>query len=307
MNIKQSNIVNILIFTVLFFSLMNHYASVIIQKIEFSSSYGYIEYQECYSISSDLITEFDSDQELINWLKENLTSFTLVKKSGITYGIYVYNDKWLMPLLNGNLFSDEQNESTEVFYISNNDLVGVKIGTPLPKEKYNFVNLLSLDSSFSKYSNISLSEYYINQKVTNENKSDYFYKVNFTEYSISILYNILYIILFLICLLHMFITNYNDHRIEISIRKLCGFDDIEIIIKMMTSLIFQLVLASIIGITAFLLFNPEIVVMEAFRSELYIYIFYTLKMILPLYLICGITVTITVFKATPLGLLRSME
>ena len=95
--INRYLIVAYLLLSFLFFTLMSHYTKTILEKIEYSADNGYIKYDLVYSIDTEFVFRFQDDKEMVEYLKNEYESFTLIKREGILYGVYIFNDIWQIP------------------------------------------------------------------------------------------------------------------------------------------------------------------------------------------------------------------
>jgi len=304
--INRYLIVAYLLLSFLFFTLMSHYTKTILKKIEYSADNGYLNYETVYTLDTEYILRFKDDHEMIKHLKNELNYFTIIKREGSLYGVYVYNDDWLIPLSEGRIFSVEEMESEVRFLISNKDNNGIIVGKPLDVENRTFVNLFSLERKMlATNSNVLYGTYIINQNINNQ---EYYQNVNiFLDTPAEKKYNDLFLIFFLAGIVQLFITMYSTQKNRISVLKLCGRSNKEILIEYYISGLTVFLLSNITGLIIYILKYPQFLKMKLFFNE---FIYYTATIFLvsvPVLIIVFIVVTTYVIKAKPIDLLRRME
>lgn len=304
--INRYLIVAYLLLSFLFFTLMSHYTKTILKKIEYSADNGYIKYDSVYSIDTEFVLRFHDDKEMVNFLKSEFESFTLIKREGNIYGVYVYNDDWQIPLSKGRIFTIEEMESEKRYLISNNDNNGKIVGKPLNVENRSYVNLFSLDRKMlTSNSNVLYGNYLINQNVNNY---EYYQNNNMFEDTTSEKrYNNLFLLFFLAGIVQLFITIYSTQKNKISVLKLCGKSNNEILSEYYISGLIVFLLSNITGLIIYILKYPQFLKMKLFLNEFIYYTATTFLVSIPVLIIVFIVVTIYVIKAKPIDLLRRME
>ncbi|MPM26850.1 hypothetical protein SDC9_73355 [bioreactor metagenome] len=300
---KRYLFINCLILSLLFFAMTNHFARQLLFEIEASSLTGYLPYGEAEVIDRDYLEQFVSDQDLIDSLKEEYDSFILVKKYGTMFGIYAYHADWKLPLSSGTYFTSEQFASHQRYYISNKRSEGERVGIPLAENQYTYVNLLSMDTTYNDYQpTMRMNTYYINRQLSNSQLFTGSYAV--TELDSG--YDWLFVGFFLLGTIQIFITSFQQHRLTISVKKLCGYQNRKLYLAFILPLLGILLGSAAAGIGLFLLMHQELYHLEIFQSRLWEAEWQVVGMIIPLFLVFCLVIIAKINRVTVADLLREV-
>lgn len=305
--INRYKIASYILLSFLFFTLMTHYTKNVLEKIEYSADSGYLEYGSIYDLEDEFVLKFANDRDMVTELKKMYSSFTLIKREGSLYGVYIFNDEWNIPLEEGRIFTTDEMENNQQFIISNkDDGSGTLVGKPLTNESRVFVNLFSLSRKMMTTITNKLDGYYI-INVNVGNRIIYNNANLFVDTPLQKIYKKLFLIFFVVGALQLFISMYSIEKNKIAVLKLCGKDNFEILKNYYISGVLIVIISFASGILIYALKYPQFLRMKLFMADFTYYLALTYLMTIPITMAVNLVVTIYVIRAKPIDLLRRME
>lgn len=257
----------LLLFTgILIFTGMLHLQSFsLIEQSRQYAEYGYLEMNNVYSMyGNEFKYNYNDLNSMVDEIDESFDSFNLVvvHQNSKNKWIYTKNKTWNIPLLSGSAFTENENQSTQQFCISNNPCEN-KLGKPLLSDQSNYYNLKSLQISEKSINNyIFYSDTALNGFTKMNDISEFVYR------SYEKLYSLLYFLTCSFLVIFMFMLYYRENVNLIAIRKFLGHSVLSMFCEYSSNIILIILSSFIVAILIFFLLNPLMLQVELFKNQI---------------------------------------
>lgn len=281
----KNNVFILIVLSVLFLGMFYDDTQILLMEYNNLANRAYLMDDNIYYMERTMVKDkYDSYQDIIDEADRLSDSYIIIAKyNNANFGIYCKNYDWDLPLKQGKVFSDEQYNSYDRYYIDDS---GTGIATSYTQDSY--YNMLSIPLTFDDMG-LANAAFYSNVKLCDMGwEYDPYDKI---DDLVSYKHMVFSCLFYLGILMLSIIYAYGNIK-RIMIHKLLGNNIFKSVFDIGLEYMIMAILSFCTGLLVYYLLDPQIIMYQYTRrvfikiimGKLYIILFITLFMMMIIYL-----------------------